>query len=167
MINVWWTWNTLFPPVLGCISIQFPFLQIDFIEGNQVNISWKASSSWSRAKLVQAYLTCQSVCWLLQVSKAATAIDPGELLDSLGWRWQQEWSQWWFSLVIVMVGVIVIDIEEDFHLATAVLDVLVILTIVKERLWYCLGGGHFTFPDHHASLSFDLKGSSTKKFSIA
>ena len=33
-----------------------------------------------------------------------------------------------------MVGVIVIDIEEDFHLATAVLDVLVILTIVKERL---------------------------------
>ena len=70
--------------VLGCISIQYPFLQIYFTEGNQVNISWKASCSWSRAKLVQAYLTCQSVCWLLQVSKAATAIDPGELLDSLG-----------------------------------------------------------------------------------
>ena len=77
--------------MLGCISIkpvEFPFLQIDLIEGNQVNISWKASSSWSIAKLVQANLTCQIFCWsvqvTMQVSKAATATDPGELLDSLG-----------------------------------------------------------------------------------
>ena len=36
--------------------------------------------------------------------------------------------------MMVMVIVMVIDVEEDLHLATAVLDVLVILTIVKERL---------------------------------